>query len=61
MIIPNIYWKNDIEKYGYVEHNERDRKLAYFYGLYIGDGFCNINNNSYDVYMSIGKSETSLA
>ena len=61
LIIRNLYWNNDLEKYRYVESDERARKLAYFYGLYIGDGFCNINNNSYDVYMSIGKSETSLA
>lgn len=61
LIIPNIYWNNDIEKYKWIEHDEQARKFAYFYGLYIGDGFYNINQNSYDIYMSIGKSETELA
>ena len=61
LIIPNTYWNNDIEKYKWIEHDEQARKFAYFYGLYIGDGFYNINQNSYDIYMSIGKNETELA
>ena len=35
--------------------------LYYFYGLWLGDGFCNKNGNSYDVYLSIGKDEEELA
>ena len=35
--------------------------MAYFYGLFTGDGFTNINGNSYDVYMSIGKDEHEFA
>nr|DAY15012.1 MAG TPA: LAGLIDADG DNA endonuclease family [Caudoviricetes sp.] len=35
--------------------------FAYFLGLYIGDGFYNINGNSNDIYMSIGKSENQFA
>lgn len=36
-------------------------KLYYFYGLWVGDGFCTKNGNSYDIYMSIGKDEKELA
>ena len=60
--IPNRYyvdqeayeWRTD--KYTNVEN-----KLAYFYGLFVGDGFTNINGNSYDIYMSIGKDEKEFA
>ena len=59
--IPNVY-HSDEENYCWTAGNdERDRKLAYFYGLFTGDGFTNINGNSYDVYMSIGKNEKALA
>lgn len=59
--IPNIY-HSDEETYCWTAGNdEYDRKLAYFYGLFTGDGFTNINGNSYDIYMSIGKNETALA
>lgn len=61
LIIPNLYWNNDLETYRTTKHDEYSRKLAYFYGLYIGDGFYNINGNSHDVYLSIGKSETEFA
>ena len=61
LIIPNLYWNNDIEKYRYCESDEYGRKLAYFYGLYIGDRFCNINKNSHDVYLSIGNKEVEFA
>lgn len=61
LIIPNLYWNNDLEKYRYCGSNESDRKLAYFYGLYIGNGFCNINKNSYDIYLSIGNKEVEFA
>ena len=58
--IPNVYY-SDFEKYHWTSHDEKARKLAYFYGMFIGDGFTNINGNSYDVYMSIGKDEEDLA
>jgi len=59
--IPNVY-HSDEEKYCWTAgRDERDRKLAYFYGLFTGDGFTNINGNSHDVYMSIGKNEKQLA
>lgn len=61
LIIPNLYWNDDLEKYRYCKSNEQDRKLAYFYGLYIGDGFCNINKNSYDIYLFIGNKEVEFA
>ncbi len=61
LLIPNLYWNNDLERYRYNTHNEFDRKLAYFYGLYIGNGFCNVNNNSYDIYLSIGNKEEDFA
>lgn len=44
-----------------VEDDDRLAKLYYFYGLWLGDGFCNKNRNSYDIYLSIGKNETDLA
>lgn len=53
--IPNMYKTNKIND------NEYDRKLAYFYGLFIGDGFTNINKNSHDIYISIGKQEEEFA
>lgn len=44
-----------------VEDDDRLAKLYYFYGLWLGDGFCNKNRNSHDIYLSIGKNETDLA
>lgn len=60
--IPNVC-HSDKEKYLWTRgiNDNRERKLAYFYGLFTGDGFTNINGNSYDVYMSIGKDEKELA
>ena len=60
--IPNIY-HSDEESYMWKKdkYSERENKLAYFYGLFTGDGFTNINGNSYDVYMSIGKDEKEFA
>ena len=58
--IPNKY----LSYFGDSKHihtTDREKKLAYFYGLFTGDGFTNINGNSYDVYMSIGKDEKELA
>ena len=54
--IPNRYINND-----YVDIDERLSKLYYFYGLWLGDGFCNKNGNSYDIYLSIGKDKEDLA
>lgn len=53
--IPNTY------KIDCVEDDDRLAKLYYFYGLWLGDGFCNKNGNSHDIYLSIGKNETDLA
>lgn len=53
--IPNTY------KIDCVEDDDYIAKLYYFYGLWLGDGFCNKNGNSYDIYLSIGKDETDLA
>ena len=60
--IPNVYY-SDEETYAWTkdEYTDRECKLAYFYGLFTGDGFTNINGNSYDIYMSIGKNETQFA
>lgn len=59
--IPNTYY-SDLEKYCYTQQDHpNDRKFAYFCGLFTGDGFTNINGNSYDVYMSIGKNEKEFA
>lgn len=54
--IPNRYINNN-----YVDIDEKLSKLYYFYGLWLGDGFCNKNGNSYDIYLSIGKDEEDLA
>jgi intein/homing endonuclease len=56
-------YRSDKEKYVWTRdrYDDRERKLAYFYGLFTGDGFTNINKNSYDIYMSIGKDEKDLA
>lgn len=54
--IPNRYVNNN-----YVYIDEKLSKLYYFYGLWLGDGFCNKNGNSYDIYLSIGKDEEDLA
>ena len=54
--IPNRYVNNN-----YVDIDEKLSKLYYFYGLWLGDGFCNKNGNSYDIYLSIGKDEEDLA
>ena len=53
--IPNRYQVDCIED------DDNLAKLYYFYGLWLGDGFCNKNGNSYDIYLSIGKDETDLA
>lgn len=53
--IPNTY------KINCVKDDKRLAKLYYFYGLWLGDGFCNKNRNSHDIYLSIGKDETDLA
>lgn len=53
--IPNTY------KIDCIEDDDRLAKLYYFYGLWLGDGFCNKNGNSHDIYLSIGKNETDLA
>ena len=60
--IPNVYY-SDPEKCAWLEdkYTNKENKLAYFYGLFTGDGFTNINDNSYDIYMSIGKNEEELA
>lgn len=54
--IPNRYINNN-----YVDIDKKLSKLYYFYGLWLGDGFCNKNGNSYDIYLSIGKDEEDLA
>lgn len=54
--IPNRYSRDGM---GYLD--DKLLKLYYFYGLWLGDGFCNKNGNSYDIYLSIGKDETELA
>lgn len=54
--IPNIYSRD-----GMGFRDDKLLKLYYFYGLWLGDGFCNKNGNSYDIYLSIGKDEEDLA
>ena len=54
--IPNLY-SRDVMGF----RDDKLLKLYYFYGLWLGDGFCNKNGNSYDIYLSIGKDEEDLA
>lgn len=54
--IPNLYSRDEM---GF--RDDKLLKLYYFYGLWLGDGFCNKNGNSYDIYLSIGKDEEDLA
>lgn len=59
--IPNIY-NNSNEDYLEVlnKYNIKYRdaiKLFWFFGLWLGDGFTNINRNSYDIYMSFGSKQ----
>ena len=54
--IPNLYSRD-----GMGFRDDKLLKLYYFYGLWLGDGFCNKNGNSYDIYLSIGKYEEDLA
>ena len=54
--IPNLYSRD-----GMGFRDDKLLKLYYFYGLWLGDGFCNKNENSYDIYLSIGKDEEDLA
>ena len=54
--IPNLY-----SKCGMGVLDDKLLKLYYFYGLWLGDGFCSKNGNSYDIYLSIGKDEEDLA
>ena len=58
--IPNKYLSY-FGDYKHIHTTDHEKKLAYFYGLFTGDGFTNINGNSYDIYMSIGKDEKELA
>ena len=66
--IPNRYYGYDCEdkfKNGLEDILNKfpnyTQELFYFLGLFIGDGFVNINNNSHDIYLSICKSENDLA
>lgn len=54
--IPNLYSRD-----GMGFRDNKFLKLYYFYGLWLGDGFCNKNGDSYDIYLSIGKDEEDLA
>jgi hypothetical protein len=57
--LDDILWKWPRKSWD--DDTEATKMFFYFLGLFVGDGFTNINDNSYDVYMSIGKQETKLA
>lgn len=66
--IPNRYYGYDCEdkfKNGLEDILNKfpnyTQELFYFLGLFVGDGFVNINGNSHDIYLSIGKTENDLA
>ena len=68
--IPNRYYGYDpdnkfknglseiVDEFGECHGSKR---FFYFLGLWLGDGFTNIDGNSYNVHMSIGKCEKDLA
>lgn len=66
--IPNRYYgydcdakfKNGLE-YILNKFPNYTSELFYFLGLFVGDGFVNINQKSHDIYLSIGKEEDDLA
>ena len=58
--IPNVY-KSYFGDCSHVSTTQKEKKYAYFCGLFTGDGFTNINGNSHDIYLSIGKDEKELA
>ena len=61
--IPNRYYKTNGRIPGCKQFHTATSfaKFCYFIGLFIGDGFVNINKNSYDIYLSIGKDEYEFA
>lgn len=61
--IPNRYYKTNGYIPGWKQFHTATSfaKFCYFIGLFIGDGFVNINKNSYDIYLSIGKDEYEFA
>ena len=61
--IPNRYYKTNGQIPGWKQLHTATQfsKFCYFIGLWMGDGFVNINKNSYDIYLSIGKDENDLA
>lgn len=61
--IPNRYYKTNGQIPGWKQFHTATSfaKFCYFIGLFIGDGFVNINKNSYDIYLSIGKDEYEFA
>jgi intein/homing endonuclease len=61
LIIPNRYMK-ETETYKDVLQNyniTNALELWWFFGLWLGDGFTNINRNSYDIYITFGKDQVS--
>ncbi len=52
--IPNVY----SSEMGVLDN--KLLKLYYFYGLWLGGGFCNKDDNSYDICLSVGKDEEEL-
>ena len=61
--IPNRYYKTNGRIPGWKQFHTATSfaKFCYFIGLFVGDGFVNINKNSYDIYLSIGKDEYEFA
>lgn len=61
--IPNRYYKTNGQIPGWKQFHTATSfaKFCYFIGLFVGDGFVNINKNSYDIYLSIGKDEYEFA
>ena len=61
--IPNTYYKTNGQIFGWKQFHTASqfKKFCYFIGLWLGDGFVNINGKSYDIYLSIGKGEGDLA
>ena len=65
LVIPNRYNTVKNDYYSIIQNelgiNPNNHKLWRFFGIWLGDGFNNINRNSYDIYVAFGKNQIEQA
>ena len=65
LVIPNRYTTVKNDYYSIIQNelgvNPNNHKLWRFFGIWLGDGFNNINRNSYDIYVAFGKNQIEQA